>query len=155
MNKNLTLFHRYSSIRNTHMTEEIRKTISIKQTEIKGAITSADKQLIVLVDRLEELYLSSDEEGENIESKPQALQQIEEERSAIELSRKLLDELLSKSQEEAIAKAAAENESGSTTVAFGNDNSGFHDQVVQTLLDKGADVKAQGGDYGNAILAES
>ena len=109
------------------MTEEIRKTISIKQTEINGAIISADKQLIVLEHRLEELNLSSDEEeeGENIESKPQALQQVKEERSAVELSRKLLDELLSKSQEEAVAKAAAGNKSGSTTVAFGNNNSGF------------------------------
>lgn len=109
------------------MTEEIRKTISMKQTEIKGAITSADKQLVVLEHRLEELNLSSDEEAENTESKVQALQQVEEERSAVELSRKLLDELLSKSQEEAVAKAAAKNRSGptSTTVAFGNNNSGF------------------------------
>ena len=107
------------------MTEEIRKTISMKQTEIKGAITSADKQLIILEHRLKELNLSSDEEVENIESKPQALQKVEEERSAVELSRELLNELLSKSQEEAVAKAAAEHKSGSTTVAFGNDNSGF------------------------------
>lgn len=107
------------------MTEEIRKTISMKQTEIKGAITSADKQLVVLEHRVEELNLSSDEEAENTESQLQALQQVEEERSVVELSRKLLDELLSKSQEEAVAKAAAENRSGSTTMAFGNDNSGF------------------------------
>ena len=108
------------------MTEEIRKTISIKQTEINGAIISADKQLIILEHRLEELNLSSDEEGENLESKPQTLQQVEEERSAVELSRKLLDELLSKSQEEAVAKAAAAgNKTGSPTVAFGNNNSGF------------------------------
>ena len=107
------------------MTEAIRKTISMEQTEIKDAITSADKQLIILEHRLEELNLSSDEEAENIESKAQALQQAEEERSALELSRKLLNELLSKSQEEAIAEAAAENRSGSITVAFGNDNLGF------------------------------
>ena len=125
MNKKLTLFHRYSSIRNTHMTEEIRKTISMEQTEIKDAIASADRQLILLEHRQKELNLSSDEEAENIESKAQALQQVEEERSAAEISRKLLDELFFKSQEEAVAKSAAENNSDSTTVTFGNNNSGF------------------------------
>ncbi|SLM38546.1 vegetative incompatibility protein het-e-1 [Lasallia pustulata] len=30
-----------------------------------------------------------------------------------------------------------------------------HDQVVQMLLDKGADVNAQGGMYGNALQAAS
>ncbi len=107
------------------MTEEIRKTISMEQTEIKGAIASKDKQLVVLEHRLEELNLSSDEEADNIESKAQALQQVEEARSAAELSQKLLDELLSKSQEDAVAKAAADNKSGSTTVTFGNNNLGF------------------------------
>ena len=107
------------------MTGEIRKTISTAQTEIKGAIASKDRQLVVLEHRLEELNLSSDEEAENIESKAQALQQVEEERSTAKLSRKLLDELLSKSQEDAVAKAAAENKSGSTTVTFGNNNLGF------------------------------
>ncbi|KAL8740319.1 MAG: hypothetical protein Q9190_006964 [Brigantiaea leucoxantha] len=38
----------YSSIRHTRITEEIKKTISTKQTEIEGAVTIADKQLIVL-----------------------------------------------------------------------------------------------------------
>ena len=108
------------------MTEEIRKTISIEQTKIQNAITSADKELVVLDHKLEELDLSSDEEeAENTKSKAQVLQQVEEERGAVEVSRKLLDKLLSKSQEKAVAKAAAENRSASTTVAFGNDNSGF------------------------------
>lgn len=107
------------------MTEEIRKAISIEQTEIKGAIASTDKQLIVMEHQLEELNLSSDEEAENIESRAQALQQVEREQSAAELSRKLLDELLSKSREEAVAKAAAEYKSGSTNVTFGNNNWGF------------------------------
>jgi hypothetical protein len=125
--RKLIIFYRYSSIRHTHITEEIKKTISTKQTEIKSAITTADKQLIVLENRLKELNLSSDDQeaAGSTESKAEALQQLEEERKALSASRKVLDELLSKSKEEAVAKAAAENQSRSTTVIFGNQNSGF------------------------------
>jgi hypothetical protein len=52
------------------------------------------------------------------------LRQLEEGRKAVNASRKLLEELLSKSQEEAVAKAAR-NQSHSTTVTFGNQNSGL------------------------------
>jgi len=103
----LTLFYRYSSVRTSHITEEIKKTISTKQAEVKDAITTADKQL-----------------GPK-ENKTEALRQLEEERKALDISRKLLDELLSKSQEEAVAKAAAYNQSSSNTVTFGDGNSGF------------------------------
>jgi hypothetical protein len=122
----LTLRYRYSSVRHSHITEEIKKSISTEQAEVKGAITTADKQLTVLEKKLEELDLSSD--GEEAagpkEGKAEALRQFEEERKAINASRKLLDELLSKSQEEGVAKAAG-NQSSSTTVTFGNQNSGL------------------------------
>lgn len=127
--------YRYSSIRHTHLTEEIKQTISTKQTEIGAAITTADKQLIVLEHNIEELSLSNsdDDQGEaaagSIESKTEALQQqLEEERKAFNASRKVLEELLHKSTEEAIAKAAAaKDQSHSTTITttFGNQNSGF------------------------------
>ncbi|KAH8744942.1 hypothetical protein F5882DRAFT_433341 [Hyaloscypha sp. PMI_1271] len=82
----------YSSVRHSHITEEIKKAISTKQTEVK----------VVLENKLEELNLSSDDDN----------------------AAKLLNELLSKSREEAIAKAAGQ-ESGLTTVTFGAQNSGF------------------------------
>jgi hypothetical protein len=44
----LTLPYRYSSVRHTHITEEIKKTISAKQAEVQDAITTADRQLDVL-----------------------------------------------------------------------------------------------------------
>ena len=81
----------------------------------------------MLENKFEELNISSDDQeaAESTESKAEALQQLEEERKALSASRKILDELLSKSKEEAIAKAAAENQSHSTTMTFGNQNSGF------------------------------
>ena len=81
----------------------------------------------MLENKFEELNISSDDQeaAGSTESKAEALQQLEEERKALSASRKILDELLSKSKEEAIAKAAAENQSHSTTMTFGNQNSGF------------------------------
>ena len=70
------------------------------------------------------MNLSDDDEDAAgpAEDRAEALRQLEEERKALDASRKLLDELLSKSQEEAVAKAAGGH---STTVTFGNQNSGF------------------------------
>ena len=58
------------------------------------------------------------------EGKAEALRQLEEERKAVNASRKLLDELLSKSQEEAVAKAVG-NQSRANVMIFGDQNSGF------------------------------
>jgi len=116
----------YSSVRNRHVTEEIKKAISTKQDEVNGAITTADRQLVIVENRLEELNLSSDDDDAagSSQSKDKVLQQLEEEVKGVKASQKLLNELLSKSQEEAIAKAAG-NQTGSITVTFGTQNSGF------------------------------
>lgn len=81
----------------------------------------------MLENKLKELNLSSDnqEAAGSTESKAEALQQLEEERKALSASRKVFDELLSKSREEAIAKVLAENQSCSTALKFGDQNSGF------------------------------
>ncbi|KAF2174723.1 hypothetical protein K469DRAFT_613557, partial [Zopfia rhizophila CBS 207.26] len=124
----------YSSIRHVHMTEEIKMTISTKQTEIKGAIGAADEQLVALGNRAEELKLATDDQqvDESTKSHAEALRQLVEERKAITASRKLLNELLSKSQEEAVAKATAENQSHSTGVTFGNQISGSKNVTART-----------------------
>jgi peptidoglycan hydrolase CwlO-like protein len=118
------LTYRYSSVRNSHITEEIKNTISTKQDEVKGAIITTDKQLVVLENKLGELNLSSDDDDTATEGKAEALRQLEGEREALDAARKLLDELLAKAQEEAVAKVAG-NQAGSTTVTFGDHNSGF------------------------------
>jgi hypothetical protein len=80
----------------------------------------------VLENKLEELNLGSDDDeaAGSGEGKTEALRQLEEELKGVKASQKLLNELLSKSQEAAVAKAAG-NQSGSTTVTFGAQDSGF------------------------------
>jgi predicted mannosyl-3-phosphoglycerate phosphatase (HAD superfamily) len=119
--------YRYSSIRHTHITEEIKETISTKQAELTGAIATTDEQLAELESTLGQLRLGgTGQEGvQSTDDKDNALKQMGEERAALEISRKLLEELLSKAQEEVIAKAANENQNRSTQVTFGNGNAGF------------------------------
>jgi methyl-accepting chemotaxis protein len=118
---------RYSSIRSTHITEEIKKTISTKETEISTAVTSTDRQLAEVETRLGELQLgdAAQEQNQNAEDMANTVKQIEAERSALDSSRKLLEELLSKAKEEAILRAASERQNRSTHMSFGNQGKGF------------------------------
>ncbi|KAL9082767.1 MAG: hypothetical protein Q9165_008789 [Trypethelium subeluteriae] len=123
------------SVRHTHITEDIKKTIATTQAEVKNAMTATNNQLVVLKSKLEELNLSSDDEkaAEPTEGKSEALQQFKEEREAVLASQRLLNELLSKAQEDAIAKAAAKDQGSSTivtTVTFGDQNSGQQAGVI-------------------------
>jgi hypothetical protein len=94
-------------------------------------MNTADKQLIVLENKVEEMNLSDDDEevATPAEGKTEALQQLEEELKGVKASQKLLSELLSKSQEEAVAKAAG-SQIGSSTVTFGAQNSGFQAGII-------------------------
>jgi len=117
---------RYSSIRHTHITEEIKKTISVKEAEITGAIAATDKQLTEVESTLGELRLTdaSQEGVQNVEDKEKALEQIKEEQIALDSSRILLQELLSKAREEVVSRAASESQNRLTQVTFGNRNAG-------------------------------
>jgi hypothetical protein len=118
---------RYSSIRHTHITEEIKKTISVKEAEITGAIAATDKQLTEVESTLGELRLiDAGQEGvQNSEDKDKALERIKEEQIALESSRILLQELLSKAREEVLSRAASEGQNRSTQVTFGDQSAGF------------------------------
>ena len=72
------------------------------------------------------MNLSDDEEevAAPAEGKTEAMRQLEEEVKGLKASQKLLQELLSKSQDDAVARAVG-NQSSSTTVTFGAQNSGF------------------------------
>ena len=119
--------YRYSSIRSANITEQIKKTISTKEAEISTAISSTDMQLAAVETGLEEVRLddASEDRIQDPEDIANTVKQIEEERNALDLSRKLLEELLSRVSEEALFKAARETQSHSTHVAFGNLQKGF------------------------------
>jgi hypothetical protein len=68
---------------------------------------------------------STHEQGPKEENVRNAVKQIEEEQVALDCSWKLLEELLSKVQEDAVARAANESRTRSTEVKFEDYNSGF------------------------------
>lgn len=96
----LTILYRYNSIRSTYVTEEIKKTVSTKQAEISTAISSTDRQLADVETSLGELHLggASQDKIQNAEDMANTVKQIEEERRALDSTRKLLEELLQCSQ---------------------------------------------------------
>jgi len=103
--------------------------VASTQAEIKGALTTTDKQLAALENRLDDLDLdpSSDEDkaAASSEGKTEALRrQLEEGLRSVQASQELLNELLSKSQEEAVLKLM-KNQYPSSMGVFGNNNSGF------------------------------
>ncbi|CZS92447.1 uncharacterized protein RAG0_02986 [Rhynchosporium agropyri] len=124
INLNVGVATLYRSVRNSHVMEEIKKILSTKHGEVKGAIM-ADRKLVLVETKLEELNLSSDDdEVGSSQGKDEMLRQFEEELKGTKALQKLLNELLSKSQEEAIAKVARV-QTGSIAVSFGANNTGF------------------------------
>jgi hypothetical protein len=93
-------------------------------------VATTNRQLIVLENNLGELSLSDDDEDtESEENKAAVQKQLEEGKKALDSSLKLLTELLSKAQEDAVAKAAGGDQSHHTTI-FGDNNSGSQVGVV-------------------------
>jgi hypothetical protein len=126
----LILPRRYLSARNSEMTEEIKKAVVTIQEEAKAVKTTKEKRTHVVEAKLAELNASSEDEdmGEPNIAKVEAIRQYQEEHKALLESQKLLDELLSRAQEEEVAKVTIKNSSESSTasnVTFGSQNSGF------------------------------
>lgn len=72
-----------------------------KETEIAGAVVARDKQMMDVENRLQEVSIAdpTQEGDEAAEEKAKVFQQINEERAALNASRKVLEGLLSKTQE--------------------------------------------------------
>jgi hypothetical protein len=119
--------YRYSSIRSGNITEQIKISISARETEISTAILSTDMQLAAVETGLEEVRLdnASEDRIQDLEDVANTVKQMEEERNALDLSRKLLEGLLGRVREEAVFKAESEMQTNSTHITFGKLERGF------------------------------
>jgi len=86
----------------------------------------ANRQLIVLEDKLKEVTDNTDDEESTgaMDGKNEVLKQLEEDINGVKESLKLLPDLLSKSQEDAIRKAIPGNPIGPRRINFGALNMG-------------------------------
>ena len=135
---------RCSSIRSTNITEEIKKAISAKEAELSEALSSTDRQLAEVETSLDKLNFdgASEEQSQHTEDTGNTVKQIEEERNAVELSRKLLEQLLSRAREEAVFKAESEIQSRTTHVTSGSQGKGVPQSAPDiTIEDLGSVIQ--------------
>jgi len=116
---------RYSSLRNTRLTDELRTSIAAQHNSIAAASGSTQTEVAVVQQTLSEVRsspleaLAADEDGE-LDKTVRGLTEVMD---ALELSRSLLQELWSKTAAAETAKAIAD--SGSTNITFGTNYKGM------------------------------
>lgn len=122
----MLITYRCSSIRSGNITEQIKTSISARETELSTAISSTDTQLAAVESVLEVVRLddTSEDRIQDAEDVANTVKQIEEERSALDSSRTMLEELLRRVREEAVFKAG-KMQTNSTHITFGNLERGF------------------------------
>lgn len=98
------------------------KIISAKETEVKVAVETTNKQLAEVNAKLEALQLGRQEEGETTGDRASAISQVAAEQTALDASRKLLQELLSGVQAAATNAPLAQSGPRNT---FGSQGKGF------------------------------
>jgi hypothetical protein len=123
----LTTLHSYSTIRTTTFTEEIKKELSARHAEMTATISTVDTQVVLAEQSLTQIRLTeedqtSQEVEEDIEGATWA---IEEELAMLRSSQETMRELISSMQAELAERAAGGVSASSTSVSFGNNNSGF------------------------------
>lgn len=101
------------------MTSDIKGMISAQQGEITSAFQTTDTQLAEVAEMIKTLNMS-DIQNPEIER----ARQLEEEQRALHVSRKLLDDILTKLQENSMLRASAERQDHSTQVTFKGENTG-------------------------------
>jgi hypothetical protein len=123
----LTLFS-YSSIRQGHAAEDIKNAVLEKRAGIEDAVAVTDEDLAGVQTALGQLQLASTS-TEAVEQAGQAVQdghpdenaikQLEGERIALQATRKILEELLPKTEEQAVNGAASLPQQG-VQLTFGD-----------------------------------
>jgi hypothetical protein len=120
------MVYRYSSLRHTRLTEEMKKTISMRQGDIESAIRATDNQIADIRTRREGFGpVDRAQAAADPETEADMKRHLDEEHKALYISRRLLNELRLKVQESTIVNVMARNENNSTRVMFGNQNSGL------------------------------
>lgn len=134
--KLLTLNSRYVSIRNHSSTEEVRNAVLTEQAEVNGNMTTVGERRIVLEKKLEDIDVDGTRLGEDVDTdgKKEALEQLQEERKALDTSRTLLDGLLLRLGEEQVSKTVSDHHTHQTNVRFGNNNKGFQAATVNGAI---------------------
>lgn len=123
----LTTLHSYSTIRTSTMTEEIKKELSARQAEMTATISTVLTQVGLAEQSLMQMRLTEEDQlsQEVQEDMEGAAWAIEDEVAMLRFSQETMRELISSMQAELAERAAGGVSDSSTSVSFGDNNSGF------------------------------
>ena len=100
MGNSTTLLCRHSSIHHTHITEEIKKTIQVRELEIAEAIATSDIKIAEVENKLQDMSIANPARpGDEAVEKDGVIEQIREERAALTGSSELLEGLLANTKQ--------------------------------------------------------
>jgi hypothetical protein len=123
----LTTLHSYSTIRTSTMTEEIKNELSARQAEMTATISTILTQVGLAEQSLMQMRLTEEDQlsQEVQEDMEGAAWAIEDEVAMLRFSQETMRELISSMQAELAERAAGGISDSSTSVSFGDNNSGF------------------------------
>jgi hypothetical protein len=119
--------YRYSSFHQSHVTEENQRAVSERRADIEDAIVVSDEDLAEVQTTLEQLQLAGangEAFGKEGQTDKNAVKQVEEEHKALLATKKILEGLLPKTEEQAIKDAGEQAPQQSIQVTFGDNNRG-------------------------------
>ncbi|KAJ5682331.1 hypothetical protein N7462_005496 [Penicillium macrosclerotiorum] len=122
----------YNSIQHSEVTSQIKSNLASKRTELVVATRSTESRKEEVNKLLKQLVSVDAEEEEEEEELNETIKQLRVERKALEASRKILEELLSKLSDSIGPQATAKIEDYSINVSFAGQNSG-----IQTAVNHG------------------
>jgi hypothetical protein len=128
----LTTPHRYSTIRTTTMTEEIKRELSARQAEMTATISTVDTQVGLAEQSLTQMRLTEEHQSgqEDEEDMEGAAWAIEDELAMLRSSQETMRKLISSMQAELAERAAGGVSNSSTSVSFGDNNVGFQAATI-------------------------
>jgi hypothetical protein len=123
----LITLHSYSTIRTSTMTEEIKNELSARQAEMTATISTVLTQVGLAEQSLMQMRLTEEDQlsQEVQEDMEGAAWAIEDEVAMLRFSQETMRELISSMQAELAERAAGGVSDSSTSVSFGDNNSGF------------------------------
>ncbi|KAJ4347130.1 uncharacterized protein N0V89_011068 [Didymosphaeria variabile] len=121
----------YSSIRHSYVTEDIRRKISTSGVEVSSALGSAKTQLAGVEREMGRIRLEDTaDDADNREDTKNTIRQLQEERAALQCSRKMLEELQQKAREDAVMQAANQNQGRLHNITLGGTVYGQQNAIV-------------------------
>lgn len=115
----ITIWFRYSSIRNTEITVEINESLPARRDKLTAATRTADAQL-------EQVGIALGDANDHDDTETyETISLLTEEQRALFITQSLLRQLLSKIQDDAVSRVAAERPSQTTYMTVGDHNTGI------------------------------